>query len=55
MRDVENNSRFHGYGDQKRKTKENVPPLLNEKQEKVTAGIEKAEVLKFSAPVFTGS
>lgn len=51
MRDVENNSRFHGYGGQKRKAKENVLPLLNEKQENVTAGM----VLKFSAPVFTGS
>ena len=47
---------FYRYISQKRKTKEIIPPLVNEKGELATTDMEKAEVLsEFFASVFTGS
>lgn len=42
-RDAKNNKGFYRYIDHERKNKENVPPLINEKEELVTADTEKAE------------
>lgn len=53
---VKNNRKgFHRYIGQKRRAKEIVPPVINEKGELTTADMQKAEVLsKLFASVFTG-
>ncbi|GAB0208941.1 hypothetical protein GRJ2_003359800 [Grus japonensis] len=55
-RDIEGNKKsFYRYVSDKRKTRENVGPLWNEKRDLVTQDMEKAEVLNdFFALVFTG-
>ena len=55
MRDVKGNKRgFYKYVHDKRKTSENVGPLLNGARDLVTEDIEEAEVLNsFFASVFT--
>jgi len=56
IRDVKNTSKgFYRYTGQKRKAKEIVPPLRNEKLKMVTTDMERVEVLNnFFASVFTG-
>lgn len=56
-RDVKNNKKwFYRHADQKRKARESVLPLIHEKGELATMGMEKTEVLnKFFASVFTSS
>lgn len=55
-RNLKNNkNEFYWYIDQKRKAKENVPLLINEKGELAATDMEKAEVLNSFFPlVFTG-
>jgi len=55
-RDVEGNKKgFYKYISGKKKTRENVGPLLKEMRELVTQDSEKAKVLSaFFASVFTG-
>jgi len=57
VRDVKNNSKgYYRCISLKRKSKESVPHLMNEKGELATMDMEKAEELKeFFAAVFTGS
>lgn len=51
-----NNKGLYRYTGQKRQDKESVPPLINEKEEPATTGMEKAEILnEFFASAFTGS
>ncbi|PKU49591.1 rna-directed dna polymerase from mobile element jockey-like [Limosa lapponica baueri] len=56
-RDIKKNKKgFYRYINQKRKVKENVPPLLSSNGELVSTEEEKAEVLNnFFASVFTGN
>lgn len=56
MRDVKNTKGFCRYFGQKRKAKESVDCLINEKEELASIDMWKAEVLnKFFASVFTGN
>lgn len=52
---AKNNKGFYRYMDHKRKNKEDVPPLINEKGELVTIDMKKAKVLRFFASVCNGS
>ncbi|KAK4811145.1 LOW QUALITY PROTEIN: hypothetical protein QYF61_019776 [Mycteria americana] len=53
-RDAKNNKKgFYRYVGQKRKIKENVPPLVNKTGELVTTDMEKAEVLNNFLPQFS--
>ncbi|KAK4829113.1 hypothetical protein QYF61_002151 [Mycteria americana] len=56
-RDAKNNKKgFYRYVSQKRKVKENVPPLMNKNGDLVSTDEEKAEVLNnFFASVFSGN
>lgn len=56
-RDTKNSNKgFYRYIGEKRKAKECVPPLRNDKEKLTTTDIEKAEILKkFFSSVFTGS
>lgn len=54
--EVRNSKGFFSYFSQKRKTKENVPLLINKTEYLVMTDVEKAEVFnKFFASIFTGS
>ena len=50
---AKNNKGFYRHIRQKRKAKDSVPPLMDEKGELVTTDMEKAEVLNFFTSVFT--